>query len=114
MIQLVFRTGIRTFELSAVRCGDFDWRQRVISIRRAKVRGEINSRKTKAGRREVKLPPAVEALKGHKSFIYVAGQEVFHNPRTGVPWAGDAPMRKTAWTQSPASGESPPQSPVSN
>lgn len=99
MIQFAFWTGLRTSEFIALKWGDIDWRQEVVSVRRAKVRGEVKPPKTKAGRREVKLLlPALEALRRQKPFNYIAGQEVFHNPRTGEPWAGDAPIRKTAWT----------------
>jgi integrase len=56
--------------------------------------------KTRAGARDVKLlPPALAAIKDQKqhSFLHPSGR-VFLNPRTGEPWVGDQPIRKTLWT----------------
>lgn len=54
--------------------------------------------KTAAGRRAVKLlAPAMAALKLQKDHTFLAGEEMFQNPRTLERWTGDGPIRKTMW-----------------
>lgn len=54
--------------------------------------------KTEAGKRDVLLlPPARSALEAQKEHTFLAGDRVFHNPRTGQPWETDAQIRKTCW-----------------
>lgn len=100
LVQFAFWSGLRTSELVALEWGDVDWQRGVVRVSRAKTQaaGEHEDTKTRAGRREVKLlGPALAALNSQKAFTFLAGKEVFHNPRTGVPWAGDQPIRKTMW-----------------
>ena len=67
-------------------------------VRRNSVRKIVKEPKTAAGRREVVLlPMALEALEGQKTFTFLEGQRIFHNPRTMKPWETDAQIRKTAW-----------------
>ena len=95
MVTFGFWTGLRTSELIALEWGDVDWNRETAFIRRARV---AKVPKTRAGIREVKLlPPALAALKQQQQFTYLAGKEVFHNPRINEPWTGDGPFRKTAW-----------------
>jgi Site-specific recombinase XerD len=98
LFKFAFWTGLRTSELIALRWEDIDLVNGMMTIRRAKVRKKVKVPKTKAGRRVVTLlQPAMDALQEQRSFTQLAGQEVFHNPRTGEPWLHDGPIRKTAW-----------------
>lgn len=84
---------MRTSELIALRWEDIDLVNGMMTIRRAKVRKKVKVPKTKAGRRVVTLlQPALDALQEQRSFTQLAGQEVFHNPRTGEPWLHDGPI----------------------
>lgn len=60
-------------------------------------RGKAETTMTAAGRRSVKLRPAMEALKTQKAHTFLADAEVFQNPRTLERWAGGGPIRKTMW-----------------
>ncbi len=98
LFQFAFWTGLRTSELIALRWEDVDLHNRLLSVRRAKVRQQVKAPKTKAGRRTVQLlQPALDALLAQRQHTQLQGDEVFHNPRTGAPWLHDGPIRKTAW-----------------
>lgn len=98
LFQFVFWTGLRTSEVIALQWGDVDFINSTITVRRAKVRKQVKAPKTKSGRRTIALlPPALEAIKAQKAHSFLAGNEVFLNPRTGEPWEHDGPIRKTAW-----------------
>jgi integrase len=98
LFQFAFWTGLRTSELIALRWDDVDLHGAMLSVRRAKVRGQIKAPKTKAGRRTVQLlQPALDALLDQRQHTQLRGEEVFMNPRTGEPWEHDGPIRKTAW-----------------
>lgn len=100
LIQFAFWTGLRTSELVALEWGDVDWKRGVVRVSRAKTQAaeDHEDTKTRAGRREVKLLGlALAALKDQKAYTFLAGKEVFHNPRTEEPWVGDQPIRKTMW-----------------
>jgi len=43
------------------------------------------------------LTPAILALEAQKPLTLHLAKQVFLNPRTLLPWAGDAPIRKIAW-----------------
>ena len=104
LFQFAFSTGLRTSELIALRWGDVDSPRRVLHVRRARVRGEIKTPKTAAGRRTVDLcVPAMMALSeasGAMELAMVEGAperpEVFWDPETAAPWPDDAPIRR-AW-----------------
>lgn len=101
LIQFALWTGLRTSELVALEWGDIDWKRNVVRIQRAETQAASipETTKTKAGIREVKiLAPALQALKSQKahSYLHPSGR-LFLNPRTGEPWSGDQPIRKTLW-----------------
>lgn len=101
MVQFAFWSGLRTSELVALDWGDIDWRKGVAVIRRAltQTADEPEDTKTRSSRREVKLlPPALGALEAQKEFTYLAGAEVFQDPRHGARWGGDLPIR-IVWTR---------------
>lgn len=101
MFQFFFWTGLRTSELIAMRWSDIDWTRGEFRISRARSQAAVQTEvpKTKSGRRTVKLlSPALAALVAQKPHTYLLGQEIFHDPRTNMPWAGDQALRKVYWT----------------
>jgi len=100
LFQFAFWTGMRTSELVAIEWDDVDWGRGVIRVSRAKTQAsdEVEGTKTRRGTREIKLlMPAILALEAQKPLTLPLAKQVFLNPRTLQPWAGDAPIRKTAW-----------------
>ena len=100
-VEFAFWTGMRTSELVALDWTDVDFIKGVVHVTRAwtQCSEEPEEPKTKAGAREVRLlAPALEALKRQKAYTFLAGKEIFQNPRTSERWAGDQPIRKSMWT----------------
>lgn len=100
LIQFLFWSGVRTSEVVALEWRDIDWVGQTVTISRAMTQAadEAEETKTRAGNRKIKLlPPALEALRDQKQHTFLLRKSVFHNPRTGEPWGGDQPIRKTLW-----------------
>lgn len=101
LVQFALWTGMRTSELVALDWGDIDWLKGEVYITRAMTQaaaGEAEVTKTLSGKRRIKLlEPAIEALVAQKAHTFLAGNEVFQNPRTLERWTGDQPIRKTMW-----------------
>jgi integrase len=100
LLQFAFWTGLRTSELVALEWGDIDWLRGEARISRGltKAAKEAELPKTAAGLRDVKLlPMALEALQAQKAHTYIAGAQVFHDPRYGKPFDGDQAIRKSFW-----------------
>lgn len=101
LIQFAFWTGLRTSELVALRWDDVDFIRNEVRVRRASTqaaRQNAETTKTRSGNRAVKLlSPAQLALQSQKEFTFLANEHIFHNPRTGRPWTGDQPIRRTLW-----------------
>jgi integrase len=101
LVQFAFWSGMRTSELVALDWGDIDWIRGEVRVSRAMTqaaKGTAEVTKTAAGARTIKLlGPALTALQEQKAHTFLAGNEVFQNPRTGERWAGDGPIRKTMW-----------------
>lgn len=101
LIQVALWTGLRTSELVALQWNDVDFARGEIIIRRATTqaaKGVAEKTKTRSSKRVVKmLAPARAALEAQRQHTQIAAAQVFHNPRTGDPWQGDAPIRKTMW-----------------
>lgn len=100
LFKFAFWTGLRTSELVGLIWQDIDWLRGTVRVQRAKTTAasEAETTKTRRGTRDVKLlAPALEALQAQKAHTWLAGKEIFINPRTGEPWAGDQPIRKGAW-----------------
>jgi integrase len=100
LFQFAFATGLRTSELIALVWDDVDAEKRLLHVRRARVRGDIKTPKTAAGRRTVDLcGPAIAAL----TLMPVDTRSscdplaIFWDPETAEPWPDDAPIRH-AWT----------------
>lgn len=93
---------MRTSELVALDWGDIDWIRNEVHVSRAMTqdaKGKAEVTKTISGKRSIKLlGPALDALTAQKTFTFLAGLEVFQNPRTSERWTGDQPIRKTLWT----------------
>lgn len=98
-VQFALWSGLRTSELVALDRNDVDWIRGQVMITNAMTqasKGVAEIPKTASGRRAVKLlVPALSALKAQKAHTYLAGNEVFQNPRTLERWSGDGPIRKT-------------------
>jgi integrase len=100
LLQFAFWTGLRTSELVALEWGDIDWLRGEARISRGltKAAKEAELPKTAAGVRDVKLlPMALEALQAQKAHTFIAGTQVFHDPRYGKPFDGDQAIRKSFW-----------------
>jgi len=100
MVLFWFWTGLRPSELIALDWSDIDFVHSKVRVNKALTQAATAPElpKTEAGDRYVDLlPPAITALKAQKDYTYLAGQEIFQNPRTGARWGGDAPIRKTMW-----------------
>lgn len=100
LLQFAFWTGLRTSELVALEWGDIDWLRGEARISRGltKAAKEAELPKTAAGLRDVKLlPMALAALEEQKVHTYIAGAQVFHDPRYGKPFDGDQAIRKSFW-----------------
>ena len=101
LVQFALWTGMRTSELVALDWGDVDWLKGEVYVTRAMTQaaaGQAEVTKTLSGKRRIKLlAPALEALISQKAHTFLAGNEVFQNPRTLERWKGDQPIRKTMW-----------------
>lgn len=101
LIQFALWSGLRTSELIALEWGDVDVERGTVSVRRATTqasKGKAEKTKTRGSKRTVKLlAPARAAIEAQRSMTLLAGRNIFHNPRTGEPWTGDGPIRKTMW-----------------
>lgn len=100
LLQFAFWTGLRTSELVALEWWDIDWIRGEARVSKGltKAAKEAELPKTAAGVRGVKLlPMALAALEAQKPFTYIAGAQIFHDPRYGRPFDGDQAIRKSFW-----------------
>lgn len=96
--QFNFATGLRTSEMIGLCWSDIDWKAGKARIRRAWVMGKMKAPKTDAGAREVELvAPALAALKAQREHTLLAGEFVFHDPKTNARWASDQTLRAGEW-----------------
>lgn len=87
-VQLMFFTGLRTSEGIALKWGDVDFQKREILIDGANVYDEeADSTKTYEARIVKLTNLAMDALERQKAHTLLAGAHVFHDPKTGRPWA---------------------------
>lgn len=96
--EFAFNTGMRPSELIALSWGNIDMRRHRALIDAARVDWEDKG--TKTGKvREIDLNDAAMAvLTRQKPHTFMAGGEVFHNPKTGRPWADEQVQRRRYWT----------------
>lgn len=98
MLRFWFNTGLRPGELIAFRWPKVDFVGRTARIDLNFVAKTEKGPKTEAGIRDVELnDEALAALVAQKDATFDAGFHVWHNPRTGKAWEGDAQIRKTLW-----------------
>ena len=97
-VQFAVASGLRTSELIALCWADVDLKAGTLKVRRAWVMGKMKVPKTKSGKRTVELvKPALEALKAQRALTGLAGEFVFHDPRTGARWGSDQSLRAGEW-----------------
>jgi integrase len=86
-VQAMFFSGLRTSEGIALRWGDIDFQKREALIDGANVYDEETDTTKTYKSRIVKLTAsAMDALERQKSHTLLAGEHVFHDPKTGEPW----------------------------
>lgn len=86
-VQLMFFTGLRTLEGIALRWADIDFRKKEVLVDGANVYDEEADTTKTYESRIVKLNAmALEALQRQKAHTFLAGDHVFHDPKTGEPW----------------------------
>ena len=98
MLQFWFATGLRPGELMALRWNKIDWQSNRARIDLNLVAKTEKGPKTEAGIRDVDLTPvAIAALIAQKPASFLAGEQIWMNPRTAKAWEADAQIRKTLW-----------------
>ncbi|WP_313033566.1 site-specific integrase [Stenotrophomonas acidaminiphila] len=96
--QFNFATGLRTSEMIGLCWSDIDWVAGTVKIRRAWVMGKMKAPKTDSGVREVQLvAPALAALKAQRAHTALAGEFVFHDPKSNARWGSDQTLRAGDW-----------------
>lgn len=96
--QFNFASGLRTSEMIGLCWSDIDWNRGTVRIRRAWVMGKMKAPKTDSGVREVTLvAPALAALKAQRAHTLLAGEFVFHDPKTAARWGSDQSIRAGSW-----------------
>lgn len=96
--QFNFASGLRTSEMIGLCWSDIDWSRGTVKIRRAWVMGKMKAPKTDSGVREVSLvAPALAALKAQRAHTLLAGEFVFHDPKTNARWGSDQTIRAGSW-----------------
>lgn len=97
LFQFAFWTGLRTSELIGLRWQDIDFPNNRFYVRVAIVGKKEKTTKTAAGIRTVDLNDhALAALRNQQAFTSGA-LRVFHDDKTGEPWASDQAIRKRIW-----------------
>lgn len=92
-------TGLRTSEIFALRWGDVDLVSGLVVVRSAVVRGVRKETTKTAVARQVNLNSrALAAIKRQKQHTFLAGDEVFNDPRYGKPWVDERAFRRSFWT----------------
>lgn len=93
-----FNTGMRPSELIALRWTNIDLRREKALVDAARVDWEAKGTKTGKVREIALNEGAMAALTAQKPHTFLAGEEVFHNPNTGRPWADEQVQRRRYWT----------------
>ena len=98
--DIAFHTGLRPSEQIVLRWPGIDWREKTATITRASVDGEEKDTKTSTIRTIDLNDRAMAALRRQKAHTFMKDPdgEVFHNPNTAKPWAGEQVQRKRYFT----------------
>lgn len=87
-VQFMFFTGLRTSEGIALRWGDIDFQKKEMLIDGANVYDEESETTKTYESRIVRLSSAaLDALERQRRHTQLAGDHVFHDPKTGEPWS---------------------------
>lgn len=98
LILFVVSSGLRVSEWIALQWDDINFAENKIHVRNAIVRKKKKGTKTNAGYRNIDLLESARiALERQKEHTFLNGGYIFNNPRTGEPYTGDGPFRKTRW-----------------
>lgn len=97
MVRFWMWTGLRTSELIGLRWANVDLAGGTVLIREAKVKAERKATKTNVARTVHLNSHAKTALAAQKALTFLAGEEVFQDPRTAAAWATEASFRKVFW-----------------
>lgn len=93
-----FFTGMRTGELIGLRWPSIDLPARSAVVRESVVRGQAKaSTKTNQARAVDLNSRAMAALQRQKARTFLAGQQVFLNPRTGKPYTSEKQFSEAHW-----------------
>jgi integrase len=83
-----FFTGLRTSEAISLKWGGVDFAKKEFKVDGANVYDEETDTTKTGVERTVKLNSlALEALTRQKAHTFLAGGHIFHDPKTGDPWA---------------------------
>ncbi|WP_395827498.1 tyrosine-type recombinase/integrase, partial [Collimonas sp.] len=86
--QFMFFTGMRTSEGISLRRGHVDFHHKEVLVELVNVYDEESDSTKTSVSRKVKLNSlALEALQRQKAHTFLAGDFIFHNPKTNEPWA---------------------------
>ena len=97
-VAFKFFTGLRPGEAFGLRWPNVDLLSKHIVVLESIVRGiEKSSTKTNRARTVLLNSRALEAIKSQKSHTFIAGEHVFHDPRSDTRWGGE-PKFRWYWT----------------
>lgn len=98
LCEFWFWAGLRTSEAFGLRWDSVDLRERTVLIHEVLVRGTEKSTTKTGVTRVVKLnSKAYAAIVRQKEHTYLAGQEVFQDPRYGTRWTDERAFRRSFW-----------------
>lgn len=88
-------TGLRTSEVVGLRWGSIDFGRQNILVHEGMVRGRAKTTTKTDRNRLVRLnSESAAALQDQKARTFLAGQYVWHDPKTGKPWADERAYRR--------------------
>ena len=100
LFQFAFWTGLRTSELIGLRWQDIDFANDRFYVRVAVVGKQEKTTKTVSGVRTVEFNEQSLSAALNQQKITGGSLRVFHDDRTGAPWASDQVIRKRIWMPS--------------
>lgn len=99
MAEFWFWTGLRTSEIFGLKWDNVDLASGSILVAEANVRGQHKDRTKTNTARTVKLnSKALSAIERQKQHTYLAGAEVFQDPRYLQAWVDERAFRRSFWT----------------
>lgn len=98
LIQFWFWSGLRTSELFALQWSKVGLAAAEILIDEALVKGERKGTKTNQVRTLKLNSRALDAIKAQKAHTFLAGGDVFQDPRYSAGWVDERAFRRSFWT----------------